>query len=80
MSYATRDTNWSLSAKGNYWRRVNGVILIVGRRKSDRCYWARRGNEFIPGSFATREQAQRAAEGNPGVEANVRALLDELGE
>ena len=58
MNYPTHDTQWALSQKGNWWRRENGVALIVGKRKDGR-FWARRGEEFLPGSFLTVEEAKR---------------------
>ncbi len=61
MNYPTHDTNWAISAKGNTWRRLNGIPLIVGKRKDGK-WWARRGDEFVTGSFETEEQAKNAAE------------------
>ena len=61
MSYSTRDTDWATSSKGNSWRRKNGIVLVAGKAKSGR-YWARRGDDFVPGSFATLEEAKCAAE------------------
>ena len=57
MTYPTHDTSWTLSAKGNHWRRVNGEVLIVGKGKNGR-YWARRGEDFLPGSFASIDEAK----------------------
>ena len=62
MTYPTHDTNWAISAKDNWWRRCDGVLLSVGTRKSDGRYWARRGNEFLKGSFGSLEAAKYAAE------------------
>ena len=62
MNYPTHDTPWATSAKGNIWRRVNGIPLIVGKRKDGR-WWARRGDSFIDGSFPSEESAKAAAEG-----------------
>ena len=61
MNYPTRDTEWATSAKGNIWKRTNGIALIVGKRKDGR-WWARRGDDFIKGSFSTKEEAKNAAE------------------
>lgn len=61
MNFPTHDTNWATSAKGNLWKRTNGVIYVVGQRKDGR-YWARRGDDFLPGSFATLEEAKSALE------------------
>jgi hypothetical protein len=61
MTYPTRDTDWATSTKGNSWRRKDGIALIAGKRK-DGGYWARRGDDFLPGSFATLEEAKSALE------------------
>lgn len=66
MNYPTYDTQWANSKKGNWWRRKNGVALIVGERKDGR-FWARRGDNFMQGSYETIADAQRGAETNtPG--------------
>ena len=61
MNYPTHDTEWATSAKGNTWKRDNGITLIVGKRKDGR-WWARRGEEFVKGSFESKIQAKNAAE------------------
>ena len=61
MNYSTRYTEWATSAKGNTWRRINGVTLIVGQRKDGK-WWARRGDEFVKGSFESKTLAKNAAE------------------
>ena len=61
MNFPTHDTNWATSAKGNLWKRTNGVICVVGQRKDGR-YWARRGDDFVPGSFASLEEAKSVLE------------------
>ncbi len=61
MNYPTHDTEWATSAKGNTWRRINGLALIVGKRKDGR-WWARRGNDFLKGSFASKQEAMNAVE------------------
>ena len=61
MNYPTRDTEWATSAKGNTWKRTNGIALIVGKKKDGR-WWARRGDDFIKGSFPTKQEAMNAAE------------------
>jgi hypothetical protein len=72
MNYPTRDTDWATSAKGNTWRRSNGVALIVGKRKDGR-WWARCGDVFMKGSFASKNQAINAAEhGLDGEDTPVR--------
>jgi hypothetical protein len=74
MNYATNDTDWARSAKGNLWRRINGVLLVVGKRKADGGFWVRVGEDFLKGSFSTEAQAKRAAEG--GVEDESAMDLD----
>ncbi len=61
MSYPSHDTEWATSAKGNFWKRINGVALIVGKSKHGK-WWGRRGDEFVPGSFDTKKEAMAAAE------------------
>ena len=62
MTYPTHDTDWALSVKGNWWRRRDGLLLSAGTRKSDGRYWARRGDEFLKGSFNALSAAKFAAE------------------
>lgn len=61
MNHSTHDTDWATSSKGNYWRRKDGIVLIAGKRK-DGGYWARRDEDFLPGSFASIEAAKSALE------------------
>ena len=74
MSYPTHDTDWATSAKGNQWRRINGGILVVGRRKSDGKYWAMHDGDFLKDSYATEALAKRAAESSAWVAAALREL------
>ncbi len=60
--YNTDDTDWAASQKGNFWRRINGIVLVVGRRKKTDGYWALVGEDFLPRSFETKSAAQLAAE------------------
>ena len=60
MSYPTHDTNWATSGKGNEWRRSNGKLLVVGRKKTGG-YWAMIDGSFIPGNFQTQQAAEDAA-------------------
>jgi len=62
MNYPTHDTEWATSSKGNTWRRKNGKALIVGLNKKTNKYWARRGDDFVKGSFNTKREAMIAAE------------------
>ena len=61
MSYPKQNTEWATSAKGNTWKRTNGVPMIVGQRKDGK-FWARRGDSFIEGSFSSIDAAMHAAE------------------
>jgi hypothetical protein len=61
MNYPTHNTEWALSAKGNYWRRLDATPLIVGRRK-DGYWWARRGDTFLRGRFPSKQAAMAAVE------------------
>ena len=56
------DTDWALSAKGNFWRVLNGTHLVVGKSKDCESYWVRVGEEFIEDYFLSLEAAQHAAE------------------
>lgn len=55
------DTDWALSEKGNWWRRINGKVLVVGCR-ADGGYWAMVSGNFMEGSFESQDQAMHAAE------------------
>ena len=58
---SNRDTDWDLSAKGNWWRRENGTPLIVGMSKYGRI-WARVGDDFLEGHYDSLEEAKAACE------------------
>ena len=60
--YPIYDTNWAVSKRGNLWRRFGGIVLTVGRKKTNDRYWARRGEEFIKGDFSSETEAKLAAE------------------
>ena len=62
MSYSDRGTNWDTSAKGNTWRRVNGVVLVIGKKKYGESYWVMRDGEFLDGDFNSKSEAIRVAE------------------
>ena len=59
--YPTHDTDWDLSAKGNYWRRYEGKLLVTGTKFGD-FYWVRIDNDFMDEQFFTLEEAQDAAD------------------
>ena len=54
------DTDWTLSNKGNQWRRLHGHLLVVGQ--SQYGFWARVADTFIKGRFDDIDDAMRAAE------------------
>jgi hypothetical protein len=60
MNYPTHDTNWATSAKGNDWRRLNGKVLVVGKKKAGG-YWSMVDGTFLPGEFKTQRVAMNAA-------------------
>lgn len=62
MKYPIHDTSWAVSAKGNYWRRLDKKVLVVGQFKDNDYYWAMRDQEFLKGRFNSIEDAQYAAE------------------
>ena len=63
--YPTHDTDWDLSAKGNYWRRYEGKLLVAGTKFGD-FYWVRIDNDFMDEQFFTLEEAQDAADAEVG--------------
>lgn len=60
MSYPTHDTDWATSAKGNHWRRLDGVVLVVGEKKTGG-FWARVGDAFLADTFKSKHEAKVAA-------------------
>ena len=61
MAYSTKDTDWDLSAKGNYWRRLNEKLLVVGKNRYD-VYWVRVDESFLPDTYLNLKTAKAAAE------------------
>jgi len=61
MKYSN-DTDWKLSAKGNYWRKCRGIMLIVGG-SFEKGYWARVEERFLDEKFDSLDEAMMAAEG-----------------
>ena len=55
------DTDCDLTAKGNWWRRIDGTPLIVGQSKSGRV-WARVGDDFLDGQYDSLSEAKAACE------------------
>ena len=62
MNYSTRDTEWAVSAKGNSWKRQNGIVMVIGLKKQSGKYWAMRDGNFLKGNFDTKRSAMHAAE------------------
>jgi hypothetical protein len=62
MTHPENNTAWAISAKGNQWRRKDGVLLIVGKQKGGK-YWARQGDDFLSERFSSLRAAKRALEG-----------------
>jgi hypothetical protein len=60
--YSMRDTDWASSSKGNDWRRISGLVLVVGRAKGGIHFWAMIDAEFIDGYFDTSADAMAACE------------------
>ena len=58
--YSNQDTDWATSSKGNQWRRINGKLLVVGQNKTGG-FWARVGDNFVKGKYATEMTAKVAA-------------------
>ena len=61
MNFPTHHTSWTTSSKGNHWKRKDGIALVAGKRKDGR-YWARRGDDYLQGSFLSLEEAKCALE------------------
>lgn len=57
----TDNTEWRLSAKGNYWRKKNDVMLVVGT-KDEETYWVRVGDSYLEDWKKGLYAAQKAAE------------------
>lgn len=55
------DTNWTMSAAENWWRRENGIPLIVGMSKYGRIS-ARVGGNFLDGHYDSLEEARAACD------------------
>jgi len=71
MNYPTYDTDWSESSKGNQWKRVNGRVLVVGRKK-DGNFWARVDGTFVEGTYRSIFGAMHAAESEQKYTSRIR--------
>ena len=56
------DTEWRMSAKGNWWRQMNGKNIVVGRKRYEDAYWVLVDGSFLDGEHETLQDAQRSAE------------------
>ena len=62
MNYQNpKNTEWKLSAKGNYWRKKDGITLVVGG-SDEKGFWVRIGDDFQSEWEETLEEAKEAAE------------------
>jgi hypothetical protein len=59
--YSDDDTDWALSLKGNYWKRVSGKVLVFGQKDNGE-YWAMYDGDFVRGSFSSEQKAKTALE------------------
>ncbi len=73
MIYAMHETQWGASSKGNTWRRLSGLVLVVGRAKSGSHYWAMIDGEFIDGFFDTLDDAMEACEDRANLIIDARS-------
>ena len=55
------DTDWKESAKGNYWRKSKGTMLVVGG-SDEKGYWVRVGDDFLSIWQDTLQDAKDIAE------------------
>ena len=63
MTYLANDTDWKRSTKGNWWRRLNGTVLTVGKHRYGGGYWASLGGDVIKGrAYSSLQTAQMVAE------------------
>lgn len=61
ISTVIQNTEWKLSAKGNYWRKKNGITLIVGT-KCGASYWVSVDGKYLRKWEKSLELAKVAAE------------------
>ena len=59
--YSTHDSDWAKSSKGNFWRRFNGKVMVVGTKDGD-YYWAMIDGDFLKEQYLSLEDAQEAAD------------------
>ena len=61
--YPEHDTDWDRSAKGNYWRRIDGIVIVVGESKySADCWWSMCDGDFADAAYSNMYRAMEAAE------------------
>ena len=61
MKYSSEDTEWAQSSRGNFWRRFNGKLMVVGTKDGD-YYWAMIDGDFLKEQYLSPEDAQEAAD------------------
>ena len=79
MNHTSENINWAISAKGNHWRRIDGIVLVVGQFNTSDDYWAMRDGKFLSGHFNSIGNAQYAAEHNLGSDDNGNSSAYEWG-
>jgi hypothetical protein len=57
-----QNSEWQLSAKGNYWRKLNSVVIVVGQKKDSDEFWALVDGKFLAEKYGSLQEAQAAAE------------------
>lgn len=63
MTHQDKDTDWSQSIKGNWWRRLNDTVLTVGEHRHGDGYWVCiNGNALSGRSYCSLTLAQMVAE------------------
>ena len=55
------DTDWALSAKGNWWRREDDKVLVTGKGR-DKQYWVMVDGSFLEDHYPDLGSAQSAAD------------------
>ena len=56
-----KNTEWRLSAKGNYWRKLNGNTLVV-HGDAENGYWVRVNDLYLNDRIDNLEEAKSIAE------------------
>ncbi len=56
------DSDWKLSAKGNHWRKLGNVVLVVGCKRGGDEFWVLVDGKFLPDNYDSLPKAKMAAE------------------